>query len=774
MNAGRTPLNRLTDWLLGSRVRMPLDVSDALRGGLFASTPIFLGGVFNTIAVAGIAAWRYPTAPFIGWLLFEICLGIVRLGTLMIGRRAIAAGRTPPFSLLFAFLSCLWAGSIGYGAFICVMIGDWVMTTIVCLSASAMVCGICLRNFGTPRLAALMVCLALTPCALAGWLAAEPVMKVISIQLPIYMAVIFAATFALHKMLISRMIALTDLKLSESFNRTILQFSPDYTLLLNRECEVVFSNSPYSPLASSWPAPQDDWLERWRPEHRAMGKKVLARVRTGQTGSFTLCDKDADGRSHWFEVIANMIADGSGRTVVVARDITHQKLSEEKALWMAHHDALTGLPNRPLLQERLDSVLERADKEMVGALLLLDVDNFKIINDTMGHDAGDALLTTFAARLKAALAESDLIARTGGDEFAIILPVDSEDQVDAKVRRIFSQLRRPFNYEGRLLECSASVGASFIPRDGTTRAEIFKAADIALYAAKAAGRAQIKVFEPAMMVEVERHQGMIAAARQALQMDSIEPYYQPKISLGTGQVNGFEALLRWRNADGEICAPRALGAAFEDPRIGHVLGQRMLEKVLDDVSAWIAADVPFGHVAINVAAVDFRSGAFAENLLSQLKAKGVPTSAIQIEVTETAFLGRGSEHVEEALELLSENGIRIALDDFGTGYASLSHLNQYPVDLLKIDRSFIDQIGSNADTAAICSAVINLGHCLGMEVVAEGIETRDQEAHLIGVGCDTGQGYLYSSALAAADVPALVHDQPFMPGPAERSATQVA
>ena len=750
----------MADWLLGSAVKVPADQVETLRRGLFSAVPIFLGGVFNTIAVAGIGTWRHPASLFFGWLMFEIVVGVARLAVLAKGRRAIAAGKEPP-ALLTAVLSCLWAASVGYGAFISILSRDWLLATIVCLSAAAMVCGICLRNFGTPRLAAIMVLLALTPCAVAGLLAGEATLFIISIQLPIYMVAIVSVTIALHEMMVSRMIALTDLKHSESFNRTILQFSPDYTLILNREFDVVFCNSPHLRKASAEPMAGEEWLDCLQPNHREMGVKAVAMIKSGRTGSFTIRIDPAADQPLWFEVIANPIEDGSGRVVAISRDISHQKRSEEKALWMAHHDALTGLPNRPVLQQRLDALLMDGGKGMVAALLILDVDNFKLINDTLGHDAGDALLSTFADRLRSALSDQDLVARTGGDEFAVIICAESEEEVYASVENIFARLREPFSHDGRLLECSASIGASFIPRHGTVRAEILKAANIALYAAKTGGRAQLKVFEPSMMVEVDRHQMMIAAARQALNVDSIVPHYQPIIALGSGTVIGFEALLRWRDSEGKLRVPQSLSAAFEDPRLGHVLGERMLDKVLCAVSAWIADGVQFGHVAINVAAVDFRSGTFAETLLERLKAKNVPPSALQIEVTETAFLGRSSGNVERALQVLSSHGVRIALDDFGTGYASLSHLNHYPVDLLKIDRSFIAQIGNSADAAAICSAVINLGQCLGMEVIAEGVETPEQEAYLLSVGCNMGQGYLYARALAAAEVPPLVASQPF-------------
>jgi len=755
MSALGVPLDKLTRWLLGTRAAVSDSIAIQLMNGLFTSVPIFLGGVINTIAVASIAVWRQPSALFIGWLLFEIVLGMVRLSVLLYGRRALAAGRKPP-RLLAALLSCAWSSSVGFGTFMCLTSDDWVLATIACLSAAAMVCGTCLRNFGTPRLAALMGLSTLAPCAVAGSLTSEPIMIAISLQLPVFMLTIFSAAFSLHRMMVSWMIALNDLQRSESLNQSILQSSPDYTLILDEHYDIVFCNYPNSVATQHSTLLGREWLTILPADDRATAIQVLESAKAGQPGNLVTYHADAQNQRRWFDIIVNQISDGSGRLMVVARDITHQKKSEEQAIWMAQHDVLTGLPNRALLQDRLDAMLGNADQPTTRALLILDVDNFKAINDTLGHDAGDSLLCTFADRLRAAVLDGDIVARTGGDEFALIIGARSDAEVQAAADRIYAQLREPFVHEGRLLECAASIGASFISGDGKARSEIMKAADIALYAAKASGRAQLKLFEPSMMEEVERHQAMIGHARYALQRDTIQPYYQPKVSLRTSRIVGFEALLRWTDRDGQLCGPDVLKAAFDDPALSGPLSDRMLDKVLDDVHRWLGAGLPFGHVAINVAAADFRSGCFAETFLERLATKGVPPSCIQIEVTETVFLGHEAGDVEAALRRLSDQGIRIALDDFGTGYASLSHLNQFPVDLLKIDRSFVQRIESSPDAEAISATVINLGHCLGLEVIAEGIETAVQEAQLAGMGCDTGQGFLYSSALPADHVPVVL------------------
>ena len=764
----RTQLGKLASWLLGSRAEVPPAMAVQLMNGLFSSVPIFLGGIINTTTVASIATARHTTVPFIAWLLFELLLGGVRLGVLIHGRRRIAAERTPP-RLLAALLSCVWAGSVGFGTFLCLTSGDWVLATIACLSAAAMVCGICFRNFGTPRLAATMVFAALTPCGVAGLLTDEPILPIISLQLPIFMLTIFSASFGLHRMMVSWMKALSELEHSRSLNETILQSSPDYTLILDQDYVVIYCNRPGgSGWASATPVGLP-WLSLLSKDDLPAAERVLESARTGTPGNLAIGQTSPGGQTRWFDIAVSSTSDGTGRLIVAARDITHQKKSEEKAIWMAQHDGLTGLPNRTVLQDRLDAALADTGRLGPAAMLIVDVDNFKAINDTLGHDAGDALLCTIADRLCAAVADDDLVARTGGDEFALIVAATTEADVERIAERIFEQLREPLKYGHRQLECGASIGASFIPRDGKLRSEIMKAADIALYAAKSAGRAQLKIFEPEMMLEVEKHQTMIASARHALQRDTVVPHYQPKVSLDTTQIVGFEALLRWHDRAGELRGPDAIMAAFEDPVLGGPLSDRMLEKVLDDVQLWLAEGTAFGHVAVNVTGADFRRGGFAERIIWGLEARNLPASCLQIEVTENVFLGQGAGDVEQALRRLSEHGIRIALDDFGTGYASLSHLNQFPVDLLKIDRSFIKELGLSKDAEAIASTVINLGHCLGLEVIAEGIETAAQEAHLARMGCHTGQGYLYSRALPAEDVPGILAEQNGVPRQVRRA-----
>jgi diguanylate cyclase (GGDEF)-like protein len=436
---------------------------------------------------------------------------------------------------------------------------------------------------------------------------------------------------------------------------------------------------------------------------------------------------------------------------------------------MANHDPLTGLPNRLVLQNVLDTLADGLRADRRRALLVLDIDNFKLINDTLGHDAGDALLRTFAERLKAAVRSEDLIARLGGDEFAVVIDAQSDDEVDAAAQKIFGQLAAPFVHEGRLLECNASIGAAFYPTDGDRRSELMKAADIALYAAKSAGRGRLKIFRSEMRNAFQAQNSMMFLARRALIADDVLPHYQPKVDLRSGRIVGFEALLRWRDSAGALRRPAEIAAAFEDPALSAAISERMIGRTFADIRAWLDAGIDFGHVAINVAASEFRSGQFAQELLAKLESANIPPERVQVEITETVFLGRGADHVEQALNLLNGAAVRIALDDFGTGYASLAQLMHFPVDLLKIDKSFVREIGRKADAEAITKAIVNLGRSLAIDVVAEGIETAEQELYLLGLGCRMGQGHLYSRAVPSEAV-ALMLARQMLRGPVARTA----
>jgi EAL domain-containing protein (putative c-di-GMP-specific phosphodiesterase class I) len=276
---------------------------------------------------------------------------------------------------------------------------------------------------------------------------------------------------------------------------------------------------------------------------------------------------------------------------------------------------------------------------------------------------------------------------------------------------------------------------------------------MALYAAKASGRGILRLYRGEMRMEVQKRTSMLRLARDALKRGGVQPYYQPKVDLQTGLPVGFEALMRWQHPRRGIQSPASVAAAFDDLSLAAAISDRMIESVIEDILVWRGEGVPFGHVALNAAAAEFRRGDFAERLLERLAKAGIPTECVQLEVTETVFVGRGAEYVERALNMLAGEGIAIALDDFGTGFASLSHLKQFPVDIVKIDRSFVCGLEDDPDDAAIVDAVTTLGRRLGKTIVAEGIETSHQHRLLQAVGCNQGQGFYYGRPAPASRVP---------------------
>jgi EAL domain-containing protein (putative c-di-GMP-specific phosphodiesterase class I) len=343
----------------------------------------------------------------------------------------------------------------------------------------------------------------------------------------------------------------------------------------------------------------------------------------------------------------------------------------------------------------------------------------------------------------------------------VVMPeIDGELTMLQVTRAIQARLREPFIHAGRILDCRVSIGASLFPEHGRTSEDLIKNADIALYAAKAAGRGMVMQFEPHMREDVQRRTSMVELARDAIRDDRVIPYYQPKLDLRTRSIIGFEALLRWRMPNGRIGSPAALEAAFEDLDVAAQISDRMIERVIADMRGWLDKDVAFQNVAINASAAEFRRDNFAERVLDQLRLADIPTRYFQLEVTETVFLGRGAEYVHRALALLNARGVKIALDDFGTGYASLRHLKQFPVDIIKIDQSFVHDMAEDPGDEAIISAVVNLGRSLGIKVVAEGIEQEDQARRLVEIECDFGQGFLFSKAVPASRVPSLLERWP--------------
>ena len=502
------------------------------------------------------------------------------------------------------------------------------------------------------------------------------------------------------------------------------------------------------------------WIERVHPEDLSVAQALYSHVMDGgeEGWSHEYRFRAADGSYVVVLSRGYVIRDGAGnalRSIGAMVDVTVERRIEENLRWAAYHDSLTNLPNRKMFSEQLDEALIKgAEARSCVGVIVLDVDGFKSINDNLGHAAGDAVLKKVAARLQANLPVGGIAARLGGDEFAIILTgLVREDACEATVSRIIDGVGRGLVIEQSVIDVSLSAGAAMWPIDGVTSEDVMKSADLALYTAKAEGSSAIRGFVPAMRDRIDNRNRMLSDAREALRDDRIVPFYQPKIALKSGEVAGFEALLRWHHHRQGLHPPGTLKAAFEDSVLSTQLTDRMINRVVSDMMLWLQQGINFGRVAINGSSADFRGGNFADRILGRFSEAGLSPSLLELEITETVFLGQHADSVETTLHTLAGAGVTIALDDFGTGFASLTHLQQFPVDVLKIDRSFISRLdGKRSADIAIVQGVIDIARRMGIQTVAEGVENEAQLACLRELGCDIAQGYLFSRAMAASRI----------------------
>ena len=491
------------------------------------------------------------------------------------------------------------------------------------------------------------------------------------------------------------------------------------------------------------------WMHVVHPQDlEKMQAAVGTSMMSGKPMDIRLRFRIADGSFRWMRSQSFPRRNEAGDIIQwygYTEDIHEIVMQEIEVRWRAEHDALTGLPNRTLFNQRLDQAIDAAGRDFARTgLMMLDLDHFKEVNDLFGHDAGDTLLKRFSEILIRQAPEGATIARLGGDEFAVLVPnMESPDALERVADNIFQDLKTPISLDWRDVDCRSSAGAAVYPIHATSASELFKHADIALYEAKKSGRGKFQIFDPAMKNAMQRRVAMVNIGREAVENKLILPYYQPQFDMMTGQLTGFEALLRRRDRNGEICLPGTIAEAFNDYEVAEAIGLEMLEQILADVVDWTARGLDYGHMAINAATAEFRNRDFMERLISKVDKAGIERSRIVIEVNEAVFMGRAAPLVGQMIAEMKQEGFGIALDDFGTGYASLTHLREIPVDSLKIDRSFIMDLFTADDSAAIVSAIITLAHSLRKTVIAEGIETPEQAEFLKRHGCSIGQGFLF-------------------------------
>jgi diguanylate cyclase (GGDEF)-like protein/PAS domain S-box-containing protein len=485
------------------------------------------------------------------------------------------------------------------------------------------------------------------------------------------------------------------------------------------------------------------------PEH---DREILNEVQRCGYWQGEVWDRRKSGDSYPKWLTLSALRDTNGRIanyIEIFSDVSERKEREERVRHLAHHDALTGLPNRVLLTDRITQALALAQRnDTRAAVMFLDLDRFKNVNDSLGHSAGDKLLQEVATRLKAAMRASDTVSRLGGDEFVILMP-DAADQAAIAVaaRKVLEAIGRPYQVDGHELTSTPSLGIAVYPADGQDVETLLRNADAAMYHAKESGRNNYQFFTQDMNARALERLSLERSLRRALQRDELRLHYQPQYDLGTGRIVGVEALIRWEHPVEGLVSPARFMPFAEETGLILPIGAWVLQKACCQNRDWQREGLPAVRMSVNISAVQFRQAGFAETVRQALADSGLDARYLELEVTESVIM-HDADRVTATLGELKQMGLELAIDDFGTGYSSLNYLKRFPIDRLKIDQSFVRDIPSDGEDAAIISAIIGLTRNLGLRTIAEGVETHEQLEFLRGQGCDEVQGYLLSRPLA--------------------------
>ncbi len=500
----------------------------------------------------------------------------------------------------------------------------------------------------------------------------------------------------------------------------------------------------------------DGWTKSLHPDFRQqVYTEWMAALRQVRPFHQEYSLRHADGKERWVLAQGSALRNEQGEVtgyIGTITDISERKAAESRIEFLAHHDALTALPNRVLARDRVEVAMafaERSKHKM--ALLFLDLDNFKTVNDSLGHTMGDALLKAVALRLRSCVRDTDTISRQGGDEFLIVLPeVSDSDAIAAITSKLLESMSRPFNIEGHELGISVSAGIAVFPDDGTDIDALLKKADTAMYHAKEAGRSTYRFFSEQMNVDAVEHLRIQADLRRALEQGEFHLHYQPQIDLATNRTVGAEALIRWNHPELGLIPPARFIPVAEAGGMIVAIGDWVLREACRQAVSWHNAGFPELVVAVNLSAIQFKRSDLQKSVLYALEESGLEPRCLELELTESIMIA-DTEIVLDTVKRLKALGVKLSLDDFGTGYSSLSYLKRFPLDKLKIDQSFIRDMASDADNAAIVRAIIQLARTLSLRTIAEGVEDESTADHLRIHHCDEAQGYYFARPMPASE-----------------------
>lgn len=555
------------------------------------------------------------------------------------------------------------------------------------------------------------------------------------------------------------------LRRSETRFRSMVQNSSDLVILLDREARMVFVSPAIERILGEPAATRTDRpiSEVVHAEDAEWMTALLERLAAtpGSVSGGEVRMRHADGRWRWIELVGtNLTSDPDVRGIVLnCRDVTDRRTLEEQLRHQAFHDPLTNLANRPLLVDRIEHELEARPMESPAttAVLLIDLDDFKTVNDSLGHAAGDELLAAVADRVRATLRGRDTAARIGGDEFGILIRTGERDEVEAIAERILAAIREPIDLGDHHLTVAASMGIAFADGRQSTADELLRSADVAMYMAKARGKDRFVVFEASMHDAAVRRLRLKADLEHGLEAGQFHLVYQPIIDLASGGPVGLEALLRWNHPSWMI-GPAEFVPFAEETGMIIPLGRWVLEEACRHAVALDATPAGRGlDISVNVSAVQLARAEFVDEVAGVLKATGLDPSRLILELTESVLLDREGAPMT-SLTRLHELGIRLAIDDFGTGYSSLSYLHDLPIDILKIDISFVAALDAGREAPAVVRSIIRLAGTLGLHTIAEGIERPEQAGRLRTLGADYGQGFLFAPPLSSEELAAYLRD----------------
>ncbi len=548
------------------------------------------------------------------------------------------------------------------------------------------------------------------------------------------------------------------MRLSQEIGK-IGSFSHDFAaglVHLNAQARQLFGLPP-----GEGPVPADLWKEIMLPEDRDRGAAIIAEAigrRAPETGrDWRVFDPTRNAIRH-LETRARLFYEPDGRpreAIGVVIDVTARKAAEERLAHAAKHDALTGLANRALFRERIEEALASASLGKRFAVLYLDLDRFKHVNDTFGHPIGDELLAALGRRIKSELRQADLLARLGGDEFAILqYDVERPDASASVARRLIERVSEPFLIGGHAISVGVSIGIALAPGDGAQYEMLMKAADVALYQAKAEGRSRWRFFETDMNRREQRRRALESDLCRALADGEFEIHYQPIVHVETLRIRGFEALARWRHPLRGLVSPEEFIPICEDIGLIAPLGAWVLRQACAEAARW---PEPL-RIAVNLSPPQFATGGLEADVAAALGESGLPAERLEFEITETVLL-HDSPATLATLQKLKSLGVRIAMDDFGSGYSSLGYLQRFPFDKVKIDRAFTQALGASKRSRAIVQAILDL--CAGLQITTtcEGVETAEQREFLKSRGCDEAQGYLFGAPMPASEAARLLERQ---------------